>query len=156
MLTQYSPQRPFRAPARSAHPPGISLRQCLSGGGRVTPPDLTASTQTHFRIGNRCSHDQKGVTQMLTIYLCGALITAVAALGASIRFSDPRTAVSPVTRVSIATLAGALWPVVAVGALSIAVFVPLVKSLGTSPDARIRATVLQSEELVGVRPMAVA
>ena len=68
---------------------------------------------------------------MLTMYLCGALITAVAAIGGSVRFSDPRTAVSPLTRVLVAVLAGALWPVMAVGALSLIVIVPLLESLGT-------------------------
>ncbi len=72
---------------------------------------------------------------MLTMYLCGALITALAAIGGSIRFSDPHTGVSPSTRVAVAVLAGALWPVMAVGALLLVAAVPLLESLGTAPAA---------------------
>ncbi|MCH9707927.1 MAG: hypothetical protein K0U70_15475 [Actinomycetia bacterium] len=75
---------------------------------------------------------------MLTVYLCGALITAVAAIGGSAHFSDPRTPVSPVTRVVVAVLAGALWPVIAVGALLLIAAVPLLESLGTAPAAKIK------------------
>ncbi len=75
---------------------------------------------------------------MLTMYLCGALITAVVAIGGSIRFSDPRTAVSPLTRVAVAVLAGALWPVMAVGTLLLMAVVPLLKLLGTAPGAETK------------------
>lgn len=93
------------------------------------------------------SHEQKGVTPVLTMYLCGALITAVAAIGGSVRFSDPRTAVSPLTRVAVAVLAGALWPVMAVGALSLIVVVPLLESLGTASGSKTEADP-RTEELV--------
>lgn len=92
---------------------------------------------------------------MLAVYLCGALITAVAALGASVGFSDPRTAVPPLTRGVVAVLAGTLWPVVAVGALSLAVAVPLLKLLGTTPESEFNAQ-LPTEELMLLRPMAAA
>lgn len=52
---------------------------------------------------------------MLIVYLCGALATALAAMGGAIRFSDPRT--GPRTQVVVAVLAGVFWPVVAIGAL---------------------------------------
>lgn len=84
---------------------------------------------------------------MLTMYLCGALVTAVAAIGGSIRFSDPRTAVSPSTRVAVAVLAGALWPVMAVGALLLMAVVPLLESLGTAPGTKPAASP-RTEELV--------
>jgi|GEM_PF-5284356 hypothetical protein len=54
---------------------------------------------------------------MLTMYLCGALIAAAATIGATIRFSDLGTPVTAATRVSVAVLAGALWPLLAVGVL---------------------------------------
>ncbi len=54
---------------------------------------------------------------MLTVYLCGALVVAMAALGCAIWFSDLRTEVSPVDQVAVAFLAGVLWPVVAIGAV---------------------------------------
>lgn len=84
---------------------------------------------------------------MLTMYLCGALITAVAAIGGSIRFSDPQTAVSPITRGLVAVLAGALWPVMAVGALLLVAVVPLLESLGTAPGGRTEAE-LPTEKLL--------
>ncbi len=84
---------------------------------------------------------------MLTMYLCGALITAVVAIGGSIRFSDPRTAVSPLTRVAVAVLAAVLWPVMAVGALLLIAIVPLLESLGTAPNTKPEADLL-TEELV--------
>jgi hypothetical protein len=56
---------------------------------------------------------------MLMVYLCGALITAVAAIGGSIRFSAPQTAETPLTRVAVAVLAGAIWPVLVVGAVQV-------------------------------------
>jgi hypothetical protein len=52
---------------------------------------------------------------VLIVYLCGALATALAAMGGAIRFSDPRT--GPRTQVVVAVLAGVFWPVVAIGAL---------------------------------------
>lgn len=70
---------------------------------------------------------------MLIVYLGGVFITMMAALASTIRFSDPRTAPSPLTRLAVAGLAGVLWPIMAVGALSLMVIVPLVKSLGTAP-----------------------
>jgi len=76
---------------------------------------------------------------MLTMYLCGALITAVAAIGGSLRFSDVRTPVTPMTRVLVAVVAGALWPVMAVGALLLVAVVPLLESLGTAADTRTNA-----------------
>ncbi|MCH9732024.1 MAG: hypothetical protein K0U84_20515 [Actinomycetia bacterium] len=57
------------------------------------------------------------MTHMLTMYLCGALIGAAATIGATIRFSGSGTPVTTVTRVSVAVLAGALWPLLAVGVL---------------------------------------
>ncbi|MGB0972834.1 MAG: hypothetical protein ACPGVG_18030 [Mycobacterium sp.] len=57
------------------------------------------------------------MTQMLTMYLCGALIAAVATIGATIRFSGSGAPVTAMTRVSVAVLAGALWPLLAVGVL---------------------------------------
>lgn len=86
---------------------------------------------------------------MLTMYLCGALITAVAAIGASIQFAEPRTSVSPVTRVSAAAVAGALWPVVAVGALSLAVMAPMVKRLRTASDAKADGFAWAEEQVRG-------
>lgn len=62
---------------------------------------------------------------MLTTYLCGALVITLAVIGGAIRFSDPRTEGRPLTRVALAVLAGALWPVVAVVSLLSLVFVPL-------------------------------
>ncbi|MCH9667260.1 MAG: hypothetical protein K0U76_01050 [Actinomycetia bacterium] len=61
------------------------------------------------------------------------MITALVAIGGSIRFSDPQTAVSPSTRVAVGVLAGALWPVMAVGALLLVAAVPLLESLGHAP-----------------------
>ncbi len=54
---------------------------------------------------------------MIVYYLCGALVTAVAAMGGVFRVSDPDAAVNPRTRAVVAVLAGALWPLIAVGAL---------------------------------------
>ncbi len=54
---------------------------------------------------------------MLTAYLCGAFVVAMMALGYAVWFSDLRTEASPVDQVAVAFLAGALWPVVAIGAL---------------------------------------
>ncbi|MCH9728253.1 MAG: hypothetical protein K0U84_00965 [Actinomycetia bacterium] len=54
---------------------------------------------------------------MLTAYLCGALVVAMAALGCAIWISDLRTEVSPVDQAAVAFLAGVLWPVVALGAV---------------------------------------
>ncbi len=90
---------------------------------------------------------------MLTMYLCGALITAVAAIGGSLRFSDARTPVTPTTRVLVAVLAGALWPVMAVGALLLIAVVPLLESLGTAPVTKTSTKTsanadLPTEELV--------
>lgn len=84
---------------------------------------------------------------MLTMYLCGALVAGVAAIGGSIRFSDPRTAVSPLTRLLVAVLAAVLWPVMAVGALLLIAIVPLLESLGTAPKTKREADLLP-EELV--------
>lgn len=92
---------------------------------------------------------------MLTLYLCGALIATVAAILATIQLADPRTSVSPLTRVSVAALAGALWPVVAAGALSLAVVMPLLRRLETASDAKSDAFVCR-EELAPVRVMAAA
>jgi len=78
------------------------------------------------------------VSQVLTVYLSGFLITAVATIGGSVHFSDPRTPVSPVTRLVVAVLAGALWPVIAVGALLLIAAVPLLESLGTAPANKIK------------------
>ncbi|MCH9769185.1 MAG: hypothetical protein K0U70_15470 [Actinomycetia bacterium] len=90
------------------------------------------------------------MSEVLTVYLCGALIAAVVAIGGSIRFSDPRTPVTPITRVAVAVLAGALWPVMAVGALLLMVAVPLLESLGTAPVTRADAGVAP-EDLVLTR-----
>lgn len=87
---------------------------------------------------------------MLTVYLCGALIAAVVAIGGSIRFSDPRTPVTPITRIAVAILAGALWPVMAVGALSLMAVVPLLESRGTAPVTPADAD-LAAEDLVLTR-----
>ncbi len=62
---------------------------------------------------------------MLTTYLAGALITAMATFGGVFWFSDPRTDTGPLVRIAVAFLAGALWPVVAVFALLSIVIVPL-------------------------------
>lgn len=70
---------------------------------------------------------------MLTVYLCGALVTAMAVLGGAVKFSDRRSAAQPRTRVAVALLAGALWPIVAVGVLSLMAVVPLLEYLGTAP-----------------------
>ncbi len=53
----------------------------------------------------------------MIVYLCGALMTAVAAVGGVFRGSDPDAVVGPRTRALVAVLAGALWPLLAVGAL---------------------------------------
>ncbi len=92
---------------------------------------------------------------MLTMYLCGALITAVAAIGVSIQFADPRMSVSAVTRVSVAAVASALWPVVAVGALSLGVTVPVLKRLGTTADTKADGFAWP-EEQAALRLMAAA
>ncbi len=85
---------------------------------------------------------------MLTVYLCGALITAMAVLGGAIRFSDPRSAAHPQTRLAVAFLAGALWPVVAVGALSLMAIVPLLEYLGTAPNAKAGVAPTTGEPLL--------
>jgi hypothetical protein len=51
---------------------------------------------------------------LLTVYLCGWLVTTIGALVAVNWFSDRRT-LSPLARGSLAVLAGVLWPVLAVG-----------------------------------------
>ncbi|MGD9622859.1 MAG: hypothetical protein AB7G47_22205 [Mycolicibacterium sp.] len=76
---------------------------------------------------------------MLIIYLGCALVTAIAAMAAAIRFSDARTAPSPLSRLAVAGLAGALWPIMAVGVLSLMVIVPLLKLLGIAPAAETPA-----------------
>lgn len=85
---------------------------------------------------------------MLTMYLCGALITAVVAVGASIRLSTPQTAVAPLTRGAAAVLAGALWPVIAVGALLLIALVPFLESLGVAPDTKSEAGLATEDDLV--------
>ena len=51
---------------------------------------------------------------LLTVYLCGWLVTTIGALVAANRFSDHRTA-SPLAHGTFAVLAGVLWPVLVVG-----------------------------------------
>lgn len=51
---------------------------------------------------------------LLTVYLCGWLVTTIGALVAVNWFSDRRTS-SPLARGSLAVLAGVLWPVLVVG-----------------------------------------
>lgn len=65
----------------------------------------------------------------MIVYLCGALATALAAIGGGIRLSGPRT--DPITRVGAAVLAGALWPVVAIGAIQAIGFALFVKCMRT-------------------------
>lgn len=70
---------------------------------------------------------------MMTVYLFGALATAMAAMGGAIRFSGPRT--GPLTRIVIVVLAGALWPVMAVGALQALGIALLTRWLGAARAA---------------------
>ncbi len=123
--------------------------------GRVTHLALTAPARTKPTRWSDVATTKKGVTQMLTMYLCGALITAVAAISVGIRLADPRISVSPLTRFSVAALAGAIWPVVAVGALSLAVVVPVLTRIETTSDAKVDARAW-NEELAPVRAMATA
>jgi hypothetical protein len=51
---------------------------------------------------------------LLTVYLCGWLVTTIGALVAVNWFSDRRTS-SPLAHGSLAVLAGVLWPVLVVG-----------------------------------------
>ena len=70
---------------------------------------------------------------MLIVYLCAALATALAMIGGAIRFSDPRT--GPRTQFAVAVLAGAFWPVVAIGALQAVGMLLLANWLRTEPAA---------------------
>jgi hypothetical protein len=70
---------------------------------------------------------------MLIVYLCGALIAAAATIGATIRFSDPSTPVTALTRMSVAILAAALWPLLAVGALQALGILLLARSRAAHP-----------------------
>lgn len=67
----------------------------------------------------------------MTVYLCGALATAVAAMGGAIRFSGLRT--GQFTQVAVAVLAGAFWPVVILGALQVIGIALLVNSIAPAP-----------------------
>ncbi len=86
---------------------------------------------------------------MLTTYLSGALVTAMATLAGATRFSDPRSTASPLTRVAVAFLTGALWPVVAVGVLALLATVPLLEYLGTAPGSRVEARRIGEPVLTG-------
>lgn len=73
---------------------------------------------------------------MLIAYLCGALATAMAAMGGAIRFSGPRTGLF--TQLGVAVLAGVFWPVVAIGALQamgIALLANWMRPTPTAADA---------------------
>lgn len=83
-----------------------------------------------------------GLIQVLTVYLIGAIATAIVAMGSANRLSGART--DTPTLVAVAALAGALWPVVVIGALQVLAIVLLAHWMGTTPaveadtDARHR------------------
>jgi hypothetical protein len=72
------------------------------------------------------------IKALLIAYLCGALITAVGALIAANRFSDRRAA-APFSREAVAVLAGALWPVLAVGLMQVLIVVGLFRWMRAAP-----------------------
>ena len=84
---------------------------------------------------------------MLTMYLCGALIAAVAVIGGSIRFSVPQTAETPLTRLAVAVLAGAIWPLLVVGAVQVLGISVLSRWMRAAPSAQAEAA-QRTEELV--------
>ena len=70
---------------------------------------------------------------MLIVYLCGALVTALATMGGAIRFSDPHT--GPRTQLAVAVMAGVFWPVVVIGALQAMGMLLLANWMRTAPAA---------------------
>jgi hypothetical protein len=58
--------------------------------------------------------EREVITMLLTVYLCGWLVTTICALVANNWISDHRIA-SSLAHGSLAVLAGVLWPVLAVG-----------------------------------------
>ena len=82
---------------------------------------------------------------MLVVYLCGALATAMAAMGGVVRFFG-RT--GPFTQVAVAVLAGVFWPIVAIGALQAIGIALLANWMRPAPDANANADVPTSELLL--------
>jgi biotin transporter BioY len=64
-------------------------------------------------------------------YLCGWLVTAIVALIVANESREIRVA-SPLTRAVVATIAGALWPVLAVGLFELAFVMWLAQKLRTT------------------------
>lgn len=54
---------------------------------------------------------------MVIAYLCGAVVIAAVVWVAVSRFADPRVTSGSLTRVAGAVVAGAIWPILVVGAL---------------------------------------
>ena len=63
---------------------------------------------------------------LLNVYLWGALVTAVGALMASYQFAGVE-AERPLGRAAVAVVAGALWPVLVVGAAQFVAIAALVR-----------------------------
>jgi hypothetical protein len=68
---------------------------------------------------------------LLTVYLCGWLVTTIGALVAVNWFSDRRT-LRPLARGSLAVLAGVLWPVLAVGLAELVAIVIVSRRMRTT------------------------
>ena len=85
---------------------------------------------------------------VLDVYLCGCLVTTVAALIAATQFSDRRMS-RPLHVRSLAVVTGALWPVLLIGAVELLAIVAVAKAMGIG---RIRpsdqARMERDEELI--------
>ncbi len=68
---------------------------------------------------------------LLTVYLCGWLVTTIGALVAVNWFSDRRTS-SPLAHGSLAVLAGVLWPVLVVGLAELVAIVIVCRRMRTT------------------------
>jgi hypothetical protein len=74
---------------------------------------------------------------LLTVYLCGWLVTTIGALVAVNWFSDRRRS-SPLAHGSLAVLAGVLWPVLVVGLAELVAIVIVTR--------RMRSTVARQDD----------
>lgn len=81
----------------------------------------------------------------MVVYLCGALATAMAAMGGVIGFFG-RT--GPFTQVAVAVLAGVFWPIVAIGALQAMGIALLASWMRPAPAADADADTPTSELLL--------